>query len=72
MILHKSLPLLAVLLLAVTPDEGQWLPTQVRKMDWAKLKKRGMQLSKDEFWHPEKGGVLTAARPRSCLQRAWW
>ena len=42
------------------PDEGQWLPTQVREMDWDALKKRGMQLSKDEFWHPERGGVLSA------------
>jgi hypothetical protein len=42
------------------PDEGQWLPTQVREMDWAALQKRGMQLTKDEFWHPEKGGVLSA------------
>lgn len=50
------------LLLAVTmlPDEGQWLPTQVRELDWAALQKRGMQLGKDEFWHPERGGVLSA------------
>jgi hypothetical protein len=54
----RSLPFLfAVCLL---PDEGQWLPTQIREMDWAALQKRGMQLSKDEFWHPEKGGVLSA------------
>lgn len=53
---------LAVLLVTVSllPDEGQWLPTQVREMDWDALKKRGMVLSKDEFWHPEKGGVLSA------------
>ena len=31
------------------PDEGQWLPTQIREMDWAALQKRGMQLGKDEF-----------------------
>lgn len=42
------------------PDEGQWLPTQVRDMDWAALKARGMEMTKDEFWHPEKGGVLSA------------
>lgn len=50
-------------LAAVTllPDEGQWLPTQVRDMDWEALKKRGMVMTKDEFWHPEKGGVLSAA-----------
>jgi len=49
-------------LAAVTllPDEGQWLPTQVREMDWAALEKRGMEMTKDEFWHPEKGGVLSA------------
>ncbi len=52
---------LAVLLLASRPDEGQWLPQQVREMDWDKLKARGMQLTKDEFWHPERGGVLSAA-----------
>ena len=53
---------LATVLAAVLflPDEGQWLPTQVRQMDWDALKKRGMELSKDEFWHPEKGGVLSA------------
>jgi hypothetical protein len=49
--------LLAVLLL---PDEGQWLPTQIRQWDWQQLEQRGMELSKDEFWHPEDGGVLSA------------
>ena len=44
-----------------TPDEGQWLPAQVLAMDWKSLEKRGMELSKDEFWHPTKGGVLSAA-----------
>jgi hypothetical protein len=52
---------LAILLLGNRPDEGQWLPRQLREMDWNKLRERGMQLSRDEFWHPEKGGVLSAA-----------
>ena len=30
-------------------------------MDWDALRARGMRLSPDEFWHPEKGGVLSAA-----------
>ena len=34
---------------------------QVREMDWEKLRARGMELSKDQFWHPEKGGILSAA-----------
>ncbi|MCK5945469.1 MAG: S46 family peptidase, partial [Planctomycetes bacterium] len=54
-------PLLTVLAAVLfLPDEGQWLPTQVREMDWEALKKRGMEMTKDEFWHPEKGGVLSA------------
>ena len=56
--LRSLLPLLAAVTLL--PDEGQWLPTQVREMDWAALKQRGMEMTKDEFWHPEKGGVLSA------------
>ncbi|MEC7724662.1 MAG: S46 family peptidase [Planctomycetota bacterium] len=54
-------PFLCVLA-AVTmlPDEGQWLPTQVRQMDWAALKQRGREITKDAFWHPEEGGVLSA------------
>jgi hypothetical protein len=43
------------------PDEGQWLPGQLREMDWEKLKARGMQIDRDAFWHPERGGVLSAA-----------
>ncbi len=50
----------ALLCVLFLPDEGQWLPTQVRDMDWEALKARGMQLSRDEFWHPENGGVLSA------------
>jgi hypothetical protein len=45
----------------LTPDEGQWLPGQVREMDWEALRARGLALSKDELWHPEHGGVLSAA-----------
>ncbi|GAB4149838.1 MAG: S46 family peptidase [Planctomycetota bacterium] len=58
MLPRSLLPFLAALFLL--PDEGQWLPTQVRGMDWKKLRERGMELDKDEFWHPEKGGVLSA------------
>ena len=56
--LRSLLTVLAAICLL--PDEGQWLPTQVREMDWAALKARGMEMTKDEFWHPENGGVLSA------------
>ena len=56
--LRSTLAVLAAV--CFLPDEGQWLPTQVREMDWAALKQRGMEMTKDEFWHPEKGGVLSA------------
>lgn len=58
MLLRPFVAFLAAIILL--PDEGQWLPTQVREMDWAALQRRGMQLTKDEFWHPERGGVLSA------------
>ena len=53
------LPILAVL--AFRPDEGQWLPQQILAMDWQQLQARGLQLTKDQFWHPTAGGVLSAA-----------
>ncbi|HYC76352.1 MAG TPA: S46 family peptidase [Planctomycetota bacterium] len=43
------------------PDEGQWLPQQVLDMDWEALRARGLSLSKEAFWTPDEGGVLTAA-----------
>lgn len=58
MMLRPLLGFLAAI--AFLPDEGQWLPTQVREMDWAALQQRGMKLTMDEFWHPERGGVLSA------------
>ena len=60
---RRTLSLFAVFALTLTgqPDEGQWLPQQVLSMDWDALKARGLELSKDQFWHPERGGVLTAA-----------
>lgn len=61
MSLAKVLPLLAVLLLANRPDEGQWLPSQIRSMDWKQLQERGMKLTPDEVWHPERGGLINAA-----------
>ncbi len=59
--LRVLLPALLLLSLTTRPDEGQWLPGQVREMDWDALRARGLQLSKDQLWHPEAGGVLSAA-----------
>jgi hypothetical protein len=57
----KSVALLLVLLAsAPAPDEGQWLPEQLLAMDWEALRARGLELTRDEFWHPEKGGILSA------------
>src|SRR5262245_31626526 len=51
---------LFALAIALLPDEGQWLPTQVRDWDWDALQRRGMRMTKDEFWHTDRGGVLSA------------
>lgn len=61
MIRTAFLWLSALLVLAPRPDEGQWLPQQFLDRDWEELKARGLTLTKDEFWHPERGGVLSAA-----------
>ncbi len=54
--------LLSFVLLSALPwDEGQWLPQQFLSLDWEALKARGLELTKDQFWHPTKGGVLSAA-----------
>jgi len=58
MIARSTTTLLFAMLLL--PDEGQWLPTQIREWDWSTLQERGMELTKDQFWHPERGGVLSA------------
>ena len=64
-LLRTTAPALAALWLTTAPaglpDEGQWLPQQIREMNWAALEARGMRMTRDEFWHPEKGGVLSAA-----------
>lgn len=57
----RILPLVALLLLASRPDEGQWLPGQVREMDWTELRARGLRLDKDQLWHPVRGGLVNAA-----------
>jgi hypothetical protein len=56
-----SLTLAAFAAATGAADEGQWLPQQVLAMDWDALRARGMRLSRDEFWNPERGGVLSAA-----------
>jgi hypothetical protein len=59
--LHRVPVLLAAAAaLTLCTDEGEWLPTQVRELDWEALRRRGMQMTRDEFWHPDKGGVLSA------------
>ena len=61
-------PFLCVLA-AVTmlPDEGQWLPTQVRQMDWAALKQRGFHrtLATTVRWAP--AAELPSAKRRCTL-----
>lgn len=53
--------LLLLLFPAAVPDEGQWLPSQFLARDWGPLRERGLEISKEELWHPEKGGILSAA-----------
>ncbi|MEM7198959.1 MAG: S46 family peptidase [Planctomycetota bacterium] len=61
MVAPKTLSLIAILALAPGLDEGQWLPSQLREMNWDELRARGLELTKDELWHPVEGGLLNAA-----------
>jgi hypothetical protein len=47
---------LAALLLAPLPaDEGQWLPEQLKNLDWPELRGRGLELEADEIWDGNQG-----------------
>jgi hypothetical protein len=45
---------------ALRADEGQWLPEQIRHLDFTQLKARGLELEAGEIWNGESG-LLTAA-----------
>ena len=47
-------------------DEGQWLPEQLRGLDWANLEARGLELGPDELWDGEKGLLTAAVQINGC------
>lgn len=72
-ILSTLLPVGAVLVaaLAVAPfsvraDEGQWLPEQLKGLDWTSLKERGLELSAEEIWNGEEGLLSAAVNLNGC------
>jgi Peptidase S46 len=72
-ILSTLLPVGAVLAaaLAVAPisvhaDEGQWLPEQLKGLDWTALKERGLELSAEEIWDGEAGLLSAAVNLNGC------
>jgi peptidase S46-like protein len=47
-------------------DEGEWLPEQLKLLDWADLKARGLELSADEIWDGEKGLLSAVVNLNGC------
>jgi Peptidase S46 len=51
---------------ALVADEGEWLPEQLKLLDWADLKARGLELSADQIWDGEKGLLSAAVNLNGC------
>ncbi|KAA3605808.1 MAG: S46 family peptidase [Planctomycetota bacterium] len=47
-------------------DEGQWLPEQLRQLDWGKLRERGLELQPKEIWDGEAGLLSAAVNINGC------
>ena len=47
-------------------DEGQWLPEQLRALDWADLEARGLELGPEEIWDGEEGLLTAAVQINGC------
>ncbi len=52
--------------LALRADEGQWLPEQIRQLDFTALKARGLVLGPDEIWNGESGLLSAAVQISGC------
>ncbi len=66
-------PLLLVLGALLSPwfvslaaDEGEWLPEQLHKLDFAALEARGLELSADDIWNGESGLLSAAVQINGC------
>ena len=59
--------ILAAILLAPLPaDEGQWLPEQLKNLDWPDLRSRGLELEADEIWDGNEGLLSAVVNLGGC------
>lgn len=69
---HRSRALAACAALALLggiwlrADEGQWLPEQIRHLDFTALKQRGLELKPAEMWDGESGLLSAAVQINGC------
>ena len=56
----------AVAPFTVRADEGQWLPEQLKGLDFTALKERGLELSAEEIWDGEQGLLSAAVNLNGC------
>jgi len=47
-------------------DEGEWLPEQLKELDFGAFEKRGLELSADDIWNGESGLLSAAVQINGC------
>ena len=50
----------------LSADEGQWLPEQIRDLDWVDLQGRGLELTPEELWNGSEGLLSAAVNINGC------
>jgi hypothetical protein len=51
---------------SLAADEGEWLPEQLHKLDFAALEARGLELSATDIWNGEEGLLSSAVQINGC------
>jgi hypothetical protein len=51
---------------SLAADEGEWLPEQLHKLDFAALEARGLELSAKDIWNGESGLLSAAVQINGC------
>ena len=57
---------LALVHRSVQADEGEWLPEQLKDLDFATFAERGLELSAEEIWNGESGLLSAAVQINGC------
>ena len=51
---------------SLSADEGEWLPEQLKDLDFGAFEKRGLELSAEDIWNGESGLLSAAVQINGC------